>query len=248
MRNPFTRRHALPLFAVPFLAAAGVAGVAGVQHALAVPTAGAATRSPPATDQAASVQIATFHTASDVPTEALMFRVVPEQSKATFRVREQLVGFSLPSDAVGTTGAVSGDLALRPDGALVGGASKITVDLRELQTDSTRRDGFIEQNTLQTTQFPIAEFVPTGATGLPNPLPATGEYAFTLTGLMTVHGVQREIAWQTTAARQGDRLTGHATATVAFGDFGMSPPQVPVVLSVVDEIRLELDLVATQAS
>ena len=49
-------------------------------------------------------------------------------------------------------------------------------------------------------------------------------------------------------ARSATRLTGTATTTVSFADFGMTAPKVPVVLSVVDEILLELNLVATLAA
>jgi polyisoprenoid-binding protein YceI len=250
--NRFSRRHILPLFAVPALAAGGVASLvggravpagAGATSATAQAAAQAATRAQAASSGAAVQAGAT--TSSAAP---LVFGLVPGQSTATFRVREQLAGVSLPNDAVGTTTALSGQLALDPNGALVDEASKITVDLRELQTDSSRRDGFIKQSTLQTGRYPLAEFVPTGADGLPNPLPAFGEYTFALTGLLTVHGVQKEVTWQVTAARQEDRLTGNATTAFAFADFGMSPPNVPVVLSVVDEIRLEIDLVADLAS
>ena len=176
-------------------------------------------------------------------TGALTFKVVPGESKAIFRVREQLAGRELPNDAVGTTGAVDGQLVLGLDGS-IGPESRIAVDLRQLATDSSNRDSFIKRNTLQVAQYPLAEFVPTRAEGLPKPLPESGEHTFRLTGLLTIHGVQKEVTWDTTAARQADRLTGTAKTTVTFGDFGMEPPRAPVVLSVVDEIRLELNLVA----
>jgi polyisoprenoid-binding protein YceI len=143
---------------------------------------------------------------------------------------------------------VTGQLSLRPDGAIVREASKISVDLRQLRTDSGMRDTFIKQNTLQTSRFPLAEFVPTRAEGLPTPLPAAGEHAFRLTGTMTVHGVQKEVTWDVTARREGAQLRGQATTAVQFGDFGMTAPRVPVVLSIVDEIRLEIDLVAAQTA
>jgi hypothetical protein len=50
------------------------------------------------------------------------------------------------------------------------------------------------------------------------------------------------------ARRDRTTLTGTATTSFKFGDYGMEPPRVPMVLSVVDEIRLELALVATQAT
>ena len=174
--------------------------------------------------------------------------MTPDQSKATFRVREQLVGINFLSDAVGTTGAVNGQLALQPDGRIVSEASRITVDVRTLVTDNQQRDMFIKSDTMQVQQFPLATFVPVTMQGVPSPLPASGEFTFTLTGRMTVHGVTKDQTWQITARRDGTRLTGTATTTFKFGDYGMQQPRVPLVLSVVDEIRLEIALVATQAT
>ncbi len=155
---------------------------------------------------------------------------------------------SLPNDAVGCTGTVTGQLVIQPNAQLVPAASRLTVDLRDLKSDSDQRDGFIKMAVLQTQRFPLAEFVPTTAQGLPATLRASGSATFTLTGPMAVHGVTRDQSWQVTARREGTALTGTATTSFKFGDFGMEPPRVPVVLSVVDEIRLEIALNATQAT
>jgi polyisoprenoid-binding protein YceI len=235
----------IPLLALP-LAAACAAPDQSASPA-APPSGTAATTGGATASTAVAAQPTGAATAGSnaAPASALTFKIAEGESEATFRVREQLANVQLPNDAVGTTTAVSGQLSLRPDGSPVSDASKITVDLRQLRSDSTMRDNFIKQNTLQTNQFPFAEFVPTKAEGLSSPLPASGEHAFKLTGLMTVRGVQKEVTWDVTASRAGPDLEGKATTAVKFGDFGMSPPRVPVVLSIVDEIRLELDLVAT---
>jgi polyisoprenoid-binding protein YceI len=180
-----------------------------------------------------------------VPVGALRFQIVPGQSKATFRVREQLANRPLESDAVGSTDSVSGQLVLQPNGTIVSNASKIAVDVSSLATDQPLRDNFIKRSTLQVQQYPTAEFVPTKVEGLPSPLPASGEYTFQLTGLMTLHGVQKGVTWDVTASRDGANLTGTATTQFKFGDFGMTPPKAPAVLSVVDDIRLETNLVAS---
>ena len=230
MPTKLSRRHTLPLFALPLLAACGAAaGQSGTDSGVDVATAAA--------DESVAAAPGT-----------VVFQIVPQDSQATFRVREQLAGVELPNDAVGTTGAVSGQIALNEDGTLAGGASRITVDLSQLATDSSRRDAFIKQNTLNTGQFPRAEFVPTSASGLPSPLPPGGAYDFTLSGPMTVHGVKKDVTWNVSAVRADPGLTGTASTSVTFGDFGMAPPQVPVVLSVTDQIRLEVSLVATQVA
>lgn len=190
---------------------------------------------------------ASLPTVGAAPSGAMVFNVVPGQSRATFRVREQLVGVQLPSDAVGTTSAVTGRIVLRREGGIAPEASRVTVDLRELRTDDPRRDSFIRGSTLRTSEFPTAEFMPRTATGLPNPLPASGEHTFRLSGTMLMRGVTRDLTWDVTARRAGTQLSARATTTIRFGDFGMTPPRADPVVMVVDEVRLELDLVAAQS-
>ena len=172
---------------------------------------------------------------------------VTDKSKATIRVREQLVGVSLPSDAVLTATGAKGSFALNSDGTFAPG-SKITFDITTLASDERDRDNFIKNDTLQVRQFPTAEFVPTKTSGLTLPLATSGTFTFTLTGNMTIRGKTKEVTFDVTAKRDGSDLTATATANPSwkFGDFGMTAPSVPFrVLSVTDEIRAAIDIVAT---
>jgi polyisoprenoid-binding protein YceI len=179
---------------------------------------------------------------------AVRYTIVPEASEARYRVREQLADRPLPSDAVGVTRAISGTIVVTPSGALVPERSRITVDLRTLQSDSSRRDNFIRRNTLETDRFPLAEFVPREIRGLPSPPPSSGDVSFEIVGDLTVHGVTRPTTWQV-QARVGDGdVTGTATTSFTFADFEMSRPRVAVVLSVEDTIRLELDFRLTRSA
>lgn len=172
---------------------------------------------------------------------------VSDRSKATVRVREQLVGVTLPSDAVLTATGGQGAFELNGDGTFAT-ASKITFDLNTISSDSRDRDNFIRNDTLRVRQFPTAEFVPTRTTGLTLPLPASGSFAFKLVGNMTIRGNTKEVTFDVEAVRNGGELTATATANPSwkFGDFGMTAPSVPFrVVSIVDEIRVAIDLVAT---
>jgi polyisoprenoid-binding protein YceI len=172
---------------------------------------------------------------------------VTDKSKATISVREQLVGVSLPSDAVLTATGAKGSFELNSDGTFTSG-SKITFALSTLSSDESQRDNFIKNDTLQVRQFPTAEFVPTKTAGVTLPLPTSGSFTFTLTGNMTIKGKTKEVTFDVTAKRDGSDLTATATANPSwkFGDFGMTAPSVPFrVLSVTDEIRAVIDIVAT---
>ena len=213
----------------------------------ATPAAVATTQATPTVEAAAPTAApSVVPTSMPAPvTEGLSFKIQAEKSSATFRVNEQLAGRDLPNDAVGTTKAVSGQLVFAPDGTLSPDKSLILVDLNTLKTDSGSRDNYLKRNTLEVDKFPNASFAPSKAEGMPSPLPAAGEASFTMTGMTSIHGIQKEVTWKVTAKRDGATITGKATATVMFGDFGMTIPRAAAVLSVKDEIRLEIDLSAT---
>lgn len=180
-------------------------------------------------------------TRTNQPAAALRLVLAPTGNEARYRVREQLASVSFPTDAVGTTGALTGRLVLDDRGRVVAAESRFTVDLTTLKSDRERRDRFIQGRTLETARFPSAQLVPTTLAGLPWPLPASGDFSFTLTGDLTVHGVTKPTTWQVTAAAKDGGFSGTASTRVTFADFGMTAPRVMVVLSVADTIGLEYD-------
>jgi len=223
-------RLAAPLATATVLLAS--CGGATAQNAPAAPTA-AATTSTPAPSATTTVATGSW--------------TVSNSSKATVRVREQLVGVNLPSDAVLVATGATGAFILNDDGTFAPD-SKITFDVTTLASDQRNRDDFVKRDTLQTAQFPRAEFVPTKTSGLTLPIPASGDFTFKLTGQITIHGKTKDVTFDVSAHRSANELTATATAspTWKFADFGMTAPSVPFrVVSIVDEIRLVVDLVAT---
>ena len=167
-----------------------------------------------------------------------------EGSLARYRVQEQLAGISFPSDAAGATSAVSGTLVLGADGSVNAKESKITVDLRTLRSDQDQRDGFIRgERLLDTGKFPFAEFIPRRVVGLPSPLPAGrgAQAGFQLVGDMTIHGVTSEVTWSGIVTFNADIVAGRATTEFTFEKFGLPKPQLARLLSVADNINLELE-------
>ena len=235
MISRYLLRTLTPLATACFLLAA--CGGAAAPSATAAPTATATTAAATVTPTP-SANTATSGTWT-----------VSNTSKATVRVREQLVGVNLPSDAVLVATGATGTFVLKDDGTFSSDA-KITFDMTTLASDNRDRDNFVKGDTLQTRQFPKAEFVPTKTTGLTLPMPSSGEFTFKLTGQMTIKGKTKEVTFDVQASRTGNQLTATATAAPAwkFADFGMTAPSVPFrVVSIVDEIRVVVDLVATVA-
>jgi len=179
---------------------------------------------------------------SDASAGRITYVVVSEESEARYRVREQLVGVDLPNDAVGTTRAITGVLVIE-GGRVVPEASRFQVDLRTLTSDQARRDNFIRRNTLQADRYPYAVFIPREIQGLPSPLPTSGEHAFRLIGDLTIREATRPVTWEVTARVEGNRVIAQARTQFTFADFNLEQPRVPVVLSVDETIRLEIDVV-----
>jgi polyisoprenoid-binding protein YceI len=180
-----------------------------------------------------------------LPPGAIQLTVVPDRSLATIRVREQVANVPLPGEAVLTSRAFSGGLVLLSDGSFASG-STISIDLDSLESDSDLRDEWIKINTLDTRRYPRAEFTAIVITGVLLPLPASGEWNAELRGTMWIHGVERELTWPLRVTRSVAEVRAAGMTTFRFGDYGMAVPANRLVLSVVDEVRLEIDVVAKQ--
>ena len=243
------QRTAGLLAATLLFAACGSTALSSPTSSLPQTTTPAPTATASATASAASTAAATPSATAPAPATDAKTWTVDSASKATVRVREQLVGVSLPSDAVLVATGAAGSFTLNSDLTFTA-ESKITFNLTTLASDSRDRDNFVKQDTLNTRQFPSATFVPKTTSGLAS-LPASGTFAFKLSGDLTIHGKTKAVTFSVSATRSGAELKATATLdpTVTFGDFGMSAPSVPFrVVSVVDEIRIVVDLVANGAA
>jgi polyisoprenoid-binding protein YceI len=209
------------------------------QSSSAVPTQGTTTAAPAVQTAAASLGSGG---------NAVRLVLDASTSLASYHAHEQLVGKTLPSEAVGTSPGVSGSVVLGADGSIAADQSTITVDLTQLKSDESRRDNWIKNDTLQTSRFPTATFVANQVQGLPTPLPTSGEATFQLLGDLTVHGVTKPVTWQVTAQFADTTISGSATTSVKITDFGMTPPKVGPVLNIEDALNLELAFTANRAA
>jgi polyisoprenoid-binding protein YceI len=182
-------------------------------------------------------------TAAQAPSSGgLRYDIVAADSKAIYKAREQLANMDLPNDVVGTSKDISGSVVLKADGTIDSSQSKVTVGLANLQTDRSMRDNFVRRNVLNTDQYPSAVFVPSEVSGLPSPLPQSGDVSFKLTGNLTIKDVTKPVTWDVKGSVSNGKATGTATTTFKFEDFNLTQPKVPVVLSIEDHITLEADV------
>lgn len=171
----------------------------------------------------------------------LSFVLAPSGSTARYRVRERLVGQDLPSDAVGETKSITGAIAFDSSGKVIPQSSKFVLDAKTFVSDKDRRDGFVRRRLLEADRYPSILLAPTSVRGISLPVPTTGSHPIEITGDLTVAGVTRPTAWTGSVQFQDGRVTVSAGTAFTFDDIQMEQPRVPVLLSVADTIRLEID-------
>src|SRR6476659_5474307 len=172
---------------------------------------------------------------------ALRFVLAPAGSAARYRVREQLMGHDFPNDAVGETKSLTGAIAFDADGKVIRDESKFTLDAGTFVSDQNRRDGYVRGTLLESDDYPTITFIPTEVHGVKPPVPKSGSAQIQLLGDVTVHGVTRPTVWNGTVGFNNSGLTGTASTAFTFQDIQMDQPRVPVLLSVADTIKLEIN-------
>lgn len=167
-------------------------------------------------------------TGTPIPSTGLQtFQIVPAQTTASYSVYENLIFQNKPNnDAIGTTHSVQGSFRIRTGTSPLVAAMNITVDLRTLQTDSSRRDNFVRQNALQTESYPHATFISVSTQGLPASYSDGQAVHFQLTGNLTMHGKTNKEVFDVQGKVVGNTVTGTATSTIYMTDFGIQPPNL----------------------
>jgi len=176
------------------------------------------------------------------------FRIVPEQTEASYEVQEQLLRNSLPNKAIGRTNAVEGEFQFTTDGKPAGNVTKISVDLRTLTSDKSMRDRRIRGQWLESNTYPFAEFVSTAAQQLPDSYAEGQEVSFKLVGDMTIREITRPVTFDVRGTLQGDTVTGTATTMIMMKDFGFDPPSVAGLLTVEDGVTINVNFTAKEAN
>lgn len=179
--------------------------------------------------------------AESAPGLLVRFVLAPTGQAARYRVRERLVGHDLPNDAIGETKSISGAIAFDSSGNVIRQASKFVVDAGTFVSDRNRRDGFVRERLLEAELYPSILFTPTEIRGVSLPIPTSGSRPFEMTGDLTVRSVTRPTTWKGTVQFKDGRIGGSAATAFTFNDVQIEQPRVPVLLSVADTIRLEIE-------
>ena len=232
--------------------AAAVSASAAVSTAVAATSTVSTTTAPvssaaPATGGATlSSAVATASRASATATSATRYAIVPTNSKATYKVNETFFNQGNRLNvAEGTTGEITGEIAIdktKPSASRVG---TIKVDISKLASDSEQRDDQIRNRWLESTKFPTATFVAKRLEGLPEtPYTEGAELTFRIVGDLTVRNVTKEVTFDAKGKIVGDLLTGTAATTFNMTDFGFDPPSILGILKAENGVELTLTIEA----
>lgn len=179
---------------------------------------------------------------------ARTFQIVSARTEARYEVQEQFLSRNLPSKAIGKTNAVTGQFQFSTSGKPTGKVTKITVDLRTLKSDDSRRDGRIRQQWLESDKYPYAEFTSTEVQNLPDNYTEGQEVNFKLIGDMKIHDVTKPVTFDVRGKLTGGTVTGTATTQIMMKDFGFDPPSIAGMLTVQDGVTIVVDFTAKEGS
>lgn len=172
-------------------------------------------------------------------TDGILLKLV-EPSTARYIIREQLARLDLPNDAIGQTSDVSGMIRFDASGEILQD-SVFTVNVSSLTSDEARRDRYLKSRALETDQYPTVKFAINEVKGLPWPLPTSGAHTLDLIGDLTIKEVTKPVIWRTVIHFASDKIVGNASVTITFEQFDMRKPRFAFIISVAEEIKLELN-------
>jgi polyisoprenoid-binding protein YceI len=178
----------------------------------------------------------------------LTFRVIPERSEAAYYADETLARIAVPSTAKGSTTEIQGEFHLTPDGSALAPntTSSFTVQLAGITSDEERRDNRVRE-ALEVNTYPTATFTISSVTGYDPAIAADEEQALQLTGVLDLHGVQKEVTWDVLARREGDVFTALATLNFLYADFNIPILNIGGFVSVEEDVTLQVQIVAQAA-
>jgi polyisoprenoid-binding protein YceI len=172
------------------------------------------------------------------------FSISQAESQARFKIFEELNG--QPTDVVGITDQLAGEANINLEDLSQTRLGIISVNARTLVTDQDRRNQAIRNRILQTDTFEYLTFSPNELTGLDGRAVTGQEYAFQISGDLTIRNITQPVVFDTVVTVEtDDRIRGFASAVILREDFNLIIPNVPFVANVGENVSLEIDFLLT---
>ena len=199
--------------------------------------------------QAASgpVEAVAIETTVAETTTATVYTLSSEGSEARFLIDEVLRGDDVT--VIGTTDQVAAELSFDLNDASTAQLGTVLVNVRDLATDSEFRDRAIKNQILLTDAYEYVSFTPTDISGLPESVSEGDTFEVEIAGDLTITDATLPVTFDAVvSATAADELTGTATTTFTYADFGLEIPFSQSVDAVADTVTLELDFTAQAQS
>jgi polyisoprenoid-binding protein YceI len=226
-------------------APAAVSTAVPVAPTIAAPTQAAAQPTePPAATEAAQPQ--PTEAAAPAAGAAIVYRIDAAQSEARYEVGETFFQGNRFAVAIGRTKGIAGDVLVdfaNPANSQIG---TIVIDVSQLTSDENRRDNYIRNNALESSQYPQATFVPTKIEGIPASVKPGETLTLKVTGDLTVKQTTKPVTFDITLQATQDKLTGTASTEIVLSDFDAGPIQL-AMLQTEDKAKLVFEFVALPA-
>jgi polyisoprenoid-binding protein YceI len=155
-----------------------------------------------------------------------------------YEILELFAASSVKQPAIGRSPGVEGTFSVA--GNVISDGS-ITVDMTQLESDSSSRDGKMKNEGLETDTFPEATFEQSAPVTFDGEFVKDEEISLSLPGTLTLHGVEKEVSIDITALWNGKVITVSGDVDITLSDFDIEPPNNSFVA--VDEtgtIKLQL--------
>ena len=165
---------------------------------------------------------------------------VGEGSKATFFVREELASVPLPFDAEVSTTAITGEIHLD------GRDSVIEIDLQSLSSDNSFRDRYIRSRMFA--EHPTGVVTVKGMSDLPSGFTSGEAVTTDVESELLIGEVTAPLTFEVEARDDGSEISITGRTTFTWDDLQMTKPSARSVVSLDDEVKVEVVLSASPAN
>ncbi len=146
------------------------------------------------------------------------------ETAAGYTVSEILNGARVT--VVGTTDRVTGAVSISDQKMT---AAEVVVQVADIATDNSGRDGQFRGNVMNAAAYPTATFTLAAPVDLAS-LPADGTAATVpVTGTLTLRGQARPVTVDVKVLHSGDTLVASGNIPVTWSDYGITPPSLGFV-------------------
>ena len=152
--------------------------------------------------------------------EVVRFRLLPQESQILTQVPNPF-------------GIVDGKFTVR-EGEAKGdiqdlqdtGQVRLTIDAASYNSNIGLRDEDVQENYLETEEFPVIVFTSTGIEDVKKSQSQEKAWEFTIKGVLKLHGVERELRVPVKLTQQGKRFTVEGRTIILFEDFNIAIPTI----------------------